>query len=487
MKRAIFPLACLLVVAMQVFSCGEKEPEIIQQTLSVNPTSLSFEPEDASAKLLNVSSNASWGVAASADWIKIDKVSGDGNASVTVTVNPNTGEDRTGTVTVKGMNSTNVKAASDVTVQVSQKGRHVVEVVPSPASFDGNKRSSTTYQLLIYSFADSNGDGVGDFKGIQNKLDYLDGLGVTALWLSPAHPTSSYHAYDVDDYSTVNKLYGTEADFKSLIDAAHAKGIKIYMDYVLNHSGVNNEWFKSVKADPDGSPYKDYYVLSKDPTADVAAGAVDNYAGAKSPGMGEWISMGDGEIGYKGRLHFKVDWTKSVKTVTVTETTEAAQTSNASATKWLFIGSVGNVGLYETSTNIFEITLNVSTEWGFLVRTSKDDSWPAGTKYGGKAGKNVITFGVPLELDNSTAADITFGRSTYYFGSFGSYMPDLNYGPYDKASESPAFKAIAATADKWIKDFGVDGFRLDAVIWIYQAVIKANQSFLQQWYDHCNA
>ena len=495
MKRAIFPLACLLVVAMQAFSCKEKEPEIVQQTLSVSPTSLSFEPEDASAKLINVSSNSSWGVAVSAGWIKVDKNSGEGSSAVTVMVQPNSGEDRSGTVTIKGMSANNVKAASDVTVQITQRGRNVVEVVPSPASFDGNKRSSTTYQLLIYSFADSDGDGIGDFKGIQSKLDYLDALGVTALWLSPAHPTSSYHAYDVDDYSTLNPSYavGTktsekaEADFKELVGAAHAKGIKIYMDYVLNHSGVNNTWFKSVKADPDGSPYKDYFVLSKNPSADVAAKTVDNYAGASSPGMGDWFTLGDGNIGYKGRLHFKVDWTKSVKTVTVTESTDAAQSSNASATKWLYIGSVGNVGLYETSTNIFEITLDVNTTWGFLVRTSKDDSWPAGTKYGGKAGKNVITFGEPLQLDNSTAADITFGQSTYYFGSFGSYMPDLNYGPYDKASESPAFKAIAATADKWIRDFGVDGFRLDAVIWIYQAVIKANQSFLEQWYGHCNA
>lgn len=394
MWKARFPLACVLVAAMQVFSCKEKEPEIIPQTLTVSPTSLPF---------------------------------------------------------------------------------------------DGNKRASTTYQLLIYSFSDSNGDGIGDFKGIQNKLDYLDGLGVTALWLSPAHPTSSYHAYEVDDYSTVNPLYGTEQDFKDLIDAAHAKGIKIYMDYVLNHSGTGTEWFKSVKADPEGSPYKDFYVLSKNPTTDVAAGSVDNYAGAKAPGMGEWFSLGNGNIGYKGRLHFKVDWTKSTKTVTVTETTEPAQSSNPSATRWIYVGSVGNVGLYESSTNIFEITLDVNTTWGFLVRTSKDDSWPAGTKYGGMAGNNVITFGEPFVLDNSTAADITFGETTYYFCSFGSYMPDLNYGSYDKASESSAFKAIAATADRWIRDFGVDGFRLDAVIWIYQAVMNANLSFLQQWYDHCNA
>ena len=127
------------------------------------------------------------------------------------------------------------------------------------------KLSGITYQLLIYSFCDSDGDGVGDFKGIQSKLDYLDGLGVTALWLSPAHPTSSYHAYDVNDYYSLNPLYAVgekttakaEADFKELLAAAHAKGISIYMDYVLNHSGKFNPWFQEAVSNPS-SKYRDY-------------------------------------------------------------------------------------------------------------------------------------------------------------------------------------------------------------------------------------
>ena len=102
MRKAIFPLACVLAVALQAFSCKEKEPEIVQQTLTVSPSSLSFEPEDASAKLLNVSSNSNWGVAPSADWIIVDKGSGDGNGSVTVKVKANTGEDRTGTIIIAG-------------------------------------------------------------------------------------------------------------------------------------------------------------------------------------------------------------------------------------------------------------------------------------------------------------------------------------------------------------------------------------------------
>jgi glycosidase len=356
-------------------------------------------------------------------------------------------------------------------------------VVVQPDAFDGVKRASTTYQLLIYSFADSDGNGVGDFRGIINRLDYLDALGVTALWLSPAHPTSSYHAYDVNDYSTVNSQYGTEKDFKDLVDAAHARGIKIYMDYVLNHSGSGNAWFKEAVSDPS-SPYRAYYVFSDNPDADVAAGKIDNYGGAKSPGMGEWHSVSTGSRGYKGRLNFRLDWSGSKKTVTVTKSDEAPEASNGNAKIWLWIGSVGAVGLYDKGDGIYGITIDVDTDWGFLVRTS-DTTWDNGTKWGGNG--SPITFGEPYILNNTSPSDITFGGSTsYYFASFSTNMPDLDYGPSSKASESPAFQAIAATADRWITDFGVDGFRLDAVLWIYQNQVKANQEFLQQWYEHCN-
>ncbi len=473
-KPGILILASLLTAAV---SCGEKTPQAELTSLTVSPTELSFVSDDASNKLLLVSTTTSWSAQASAGWIHLDKTFGESGGSVSVSVDPNEGTaDRTGSISFTG--------AQSASVSVTQKGSDIRVLTAQPDAFDGNKRSSTTYQLLIYSFADSDSDGVGDFRGIISKLDYLDALGVTALWLSPAHPTSSYHAYDVNDYFSLNPLYGTEQDFQALIDAAHAKGIKIYMDYVLNHSGKDHPWFKSAAADPE-SAYRDYYVISKTPDEDAAAGRIDNYGGARVPGMGSWSSLGDGKVGYKGRLHFKLDWTGSSKTVTVTQTDEPAQSSNPSAKIWLWIGSnAKNVGLYETSDNIFEITLDVDTDWGFLVRTSTT-TWDGGTKWGGRTGSSVVTFGEPLKLDNSTAANIVFGETSYYFGSFGSYMPDLNYGPYSTASESAAFKDIASSADKWIR-MGVDGFRLDAVLWIYQAQVTANQSFLKQWYDRCN-
>ena len=481
MRRAIFPLACVLVVAMQVFSCKEKEPEIVQQTLSVSPTSLSFEPEDASAKLLNVSSNSAWGVASSADWIKVDKGSGDGNGSVTVTVTANTGDDRTGTVTIKGMSSTTVKAASDVTVQVSQRGRKIVQVVPAPATFDGNKRSSTTYQLLIYSFADSDGDGIGDFKGIQNKLEYLDALGVTGIWLSPAHPSDSYHAYDVTDYYTVNPLYGTEQDFKNLIDAAHAKGIKIYMDYVLNHSGKGNEWFKQALADPS-SKYRDYYFLSSNPQADYS----------KFPML-------------KGTTYQAGEWKQATSgspriTISKTDDPETFGTSDWNLYTWKDGATTRELRFKDRGDGTLYLVVEVSGTRGMLIR--KYMNWNAGSKFGA-SGNRTLTEGTSMDLVGD-GEDITFtgnGRykvelsnvyseTLYYMGCFSDWMPDLNYGDPATVETNPTFMDLAGSADKWI-NLGVDGFRLDAVKHICGGINSfshsSNYVILKKWYEHCNA
>ena len=477
-------------VILALSSCGEpiqpdKPDTPTSVSFNVQPVSLSFSGEGGTQTFALTTDSKNWKAVATGDWAAVSPATGSGNQTITVTVPANGSERRM--LTLSFSDASGLKGTASVSIVQEAKEQATTDITPSPAAFDGTKRSSTAYQLLIYSFADSNGDGVGDFKGIQSKLDYLDALGVTALWLSPAHPTSSYHAYDVNDYSTVNPLYGTEADFKALVDAAHSKGISIYMDYVLNHSGSGNEWFREACADV-ASPYRDWYVFSDNPETDVAAGKIDNYAGAKDPGMGGWNQITIGNAGYKGRLHFKVDWTGSTKYVTVTETQEAVQKPNSSAKMWLWIGNSGNVGLYETGSNVFEITLDVDTDWGFLVRTSTT-TWDNGTKYGAPSGSGPIRLGQAFKLDNSgSCGDITFGGSkSWYFASFDRSMPDLNYGKYTECENSPAFKAIAATADRWITEFGVDGFRLDAVLWIYQSQLTANQRFLQQWYDHCNA
>ena len=340
----------------------------------------------------------------------------------------------------------------------------------------GSGLADITYQVNVYSFADSDGDGWGDLRGVTQHLDYFESLGVSALWLSPVQAAMSYHGYDVTDYNAINPKLGTEADFKDLIDRAQQKGIDIYMDYVLNHSGSDHPWFQQACADKS-SPYRSYYVFSDNPSADVAAGKVDNFAGAKTPGMGSWYSLS----GTGGRLHFKWDW--NAKIVTVTTSTAAAQASNPSATKWLYYGNDVLAGLYETSSGIFEITVDFSSSWGFLLRTSKT-SWDGGTKWGGNG--QLLTLGTPYAVNNGSAQDITFSGGSSYFASFDKTMPDFNYGPYTSVTSSGAFKDLAASADKWIQ-MGVNGLRLDAVLWIYQQQTDANVAFLKAWYDHCNA
>ncbi len=122
-----------------------------------------------------------------------------------------------------------------------------------------NPRNDTYYQVFVRSFADSDADGIGDFNGISEKLDYLQDLGVTGLWLMPIHPSPTYHGYDVTDYYGVNEDYGTMDDFKNLVNNAHKRGIKIVLDMVFNHSSDQHEWFQ--KAISGDAKYRDYYVL----------------------------------------------------------------------------------------------------------------------------------------------------------------------------------------------------------------------------------
>lgn len=366
-----------------------------------------------------------------------------------------------------------------------QEGKDAKWERPSYAA--GQKQGNITYQLLIYSFADSDGDGIGDFNGIKSKLDYLDALGVSALWLSPAHPADSYHGYDVQDYSKINPKYGTEEDFKALIDAAHSKEIKVYMDYVLNHTGKGNVWFAEAKKGPSSDKFS-WFNISADPATDIALGKFPSITGYYP---NEWHSVTVGEVGYQGRLHFKVDFSGAVKTLTVTTSTDAAQTPNtdSSVQMFLWLGEPGKaVRMYRSATDIYEITLDVDSPWGVLVRTS-DTSWDGGTKWGAPKGANVLTFGTPLPLSTTDAQDILFGTPAEmkFQGAFGGWMPDLNYGKVADAAASGPFTALAETADKWM-GLGVDGFRLDAVKHIYSAERgPENPAFLKLWYDRCNS
>lgn len=495
MKRFIYLLIIIAAAMPAIVSCGGSSEEgggEVAATLTVSPASLSFTEPGQATQAVEVSSNGKWSVSVAngGSWCRTDSYSGEGNATVHVTVTENTTtQPRKTTITFNGAGG---KTASVAVSQVAGAENPVqsstVTLSAQPKQWDGVKRGGITYQMLAYSFADSDGDGWGDLAGIASHLDYIDALGASAIWLSPIQKASSYHGYDVNDYGAIDEHYGDDASFSSLIGSAAAKKVDIYMDYVLNHSGTGTAWFQDALGNSD-SPYRNYYVFSDNPTEDVKNKKVDNYAGASGPGMGDWYSTGVG-IGYKGRLHFLLDWTKDVKTITVTSSTASVEASNESASKWLWIGSVGAVGLYETSPGIFEITIDVDTDWGFLVRTASGSDWSAGTKWGAPSGAGAIELGTPFTLASNSSSDpgnIVFSNnSSYYFASFDKSMPDLNYGPYASASSSEAFKAIAATADKWV-NMGVNGFRLDAVIWIYQDQAAANAAFLKQWYDRVNA
>ena len=124
---------------------------------------------------------------------------------------------------------------------------------------------SVFYEIFVRSFADSNGDGIGDFNGLTAKLDYLnDGnpatttdLGISGLWLMPINPSPSYHGYDVSDYYAVNPQYGTMDDFKRLLAEAHKRGIRVTIDWVLNHTSNQNNWF--VQSQDPKSPFRQWY------------------------------------------------------------------------------------------------------------------------------------------------------------------------------------------------------------------------------------
>lgn len=113
------------------------------------------------------------------------------------------------------------------------------------------------YEIFVRSFADSDGDGIGDFNGITAKLDYLSDLGIKALWLMPIHPSPTYHGYDVTDYYGVNEDYGTMADFENLLNEADARGINIIIDFVINHSSNQHPWFTAWQNGDDD--YAGYY------------------------------------------------------------------------------------------------------------------------------------------------------------------------------------------------------------------------------------
>lgn len=127
-------------------------------------------------------------------------------------------------------------------------------------------RTAVFYEVMLRCFADSTGAGTGDLRGLIDRLDYLQWLGVDCLWLPPFYPSPLRDGgYDVADYTAVASQYGTINDFVELVEQSHARGMRVIVDLVMNHTSDQHPWFQASRSDPDG-PYGDFYVWSDDNT-----------------------------------------------------------------------------------------------------------------------------------------------------------------------------------------------------------------------------
>ena len=161
-------------------------------------------------------------------------------------------------------------AGADGSLLLSEGGELYLDT--SGRSFDTpDDNYRVFYEIFTGSFSDSDGDGVGDLRGIINRMDYLnDGdpasglsLGVEGLWLTPIFESPTYHKYDVTDYYRVDDQFGTLEDLRELIELCHARGVKLILDLPINHSGDQNEWFEKFRlahiTGNDENPYYDFY------------------------------------------------------------------------------------------------------------------------------------------------------------------------------------------------------------------------------------
>lgn len=155
------------------------------------------------------------------------------------------------------------------------------------------------YEIFVYSYYDSDGDGIGDLQGVIEKLDYIEYMGFNGIWLMPIMSSPSYHKYDVTDYYAIDEAYGTMEDFEQLLEECHARGISVVIDFVINHTSSEHTWFTQAyeylasledgeEPDVTECPYVDYYHFTKeqkDTTYYQVAGSEWYYEGAFWSGM----------------------------------------------------------------------------------------------------------------------------------------------------------------------------------------------------------
>src|SRR6201999_571543 len=127
-------------------------------------------------------------------------------------------------------------------------------------------KDAVVYQLHVRTFCDSDGNGVGDFRGLTNNLDYLQELGITAIWLLPFYPSPlKDDGYDIADYYSINPIYGTLKDFKVFLQEAHRRRLRVITELVVNHTSDQHPWFQRSRRAKPGTAWRDFYVWSETP------------------------------------------------------------------------------------------------------------------------------------------------------------------------------------------------------------------------------
>jgi glycosidase len=329
------------------------------------------------------------------------------------------------------------------------------------------------YQVFVRSFQDSNGDGIGDLRGLTSRLDYLRDLGVTALWLNPIYPSPSYHGYDITDYTGVNKDYGTLADFDAFIKAAHERGLKVILDYVPNHTSSQHPWF--LESRNPSSPKRDWYLWqSSDP------GWKNPLGGAGSP------------------------WRLAAPTQTAKVIFPGSIQAPLGGSAWNPNGA--ETRAVETSSGVFELVVRLPAGH-YEYKVALNGSWAENYGRGGARDGQNIALVVPSEqivrfrFDSSTKAITdsvndpqgtpapaelparpTFNDAApssapeYYYAPFWEGMPDLNW-------RNPAVKTELFNAAKTWLERGADGFRVDAVRYLVEngANATSDQPETLQW------
>lgn len=224
-KKRLFEIAMAALMAVQLCACGNVQRSDLQET----------EPSDGPQQ------------------------------EVSSAVEGNSGEEQPGTAgSIVSDEEGNGAGSAEAFVYDYEQELNII---------DDNYRNY--YEIFVYSFYDSDGDGIGDLNGVTEKLDYIGDMGFNGIWLMPIMQSPTYHKYDVADYYSIDKEYGTMEDFQKLVEECHKRDIRLVIDFVINHSSSENQWFVDacdyLKQLPDGQepdsaecPYVDYYHFAKE-------------------------------------------------------------------------------------------------------------------------------------------------------------------------------------------------------------------------------